>query len=69
MGGNRKFGFRRGNRAGRNGVGTPKPWDCAGCGKQHGGAVQKTQALDGKFYCEQTYYKAREAMNATRCEK
>ena len=49
MGGNRKHGFMRGNRAGRNGFSLSEAHFCDGCQRTH-----------GKNYCERTYYKARE---------
>jgi hypothetical protein len=47
----------RGNASGRNGFGKARPWHCAGCGKVHQGATERTIALDGNSYCNRTYYK------------
>ena len=58
MGGNRKYGFRRGNANGRNGSSVSPAWFCAGCQKQHKGTTFRTRALNGLDYCELTYYEA-----------
>ena len=51
MGGNRKHGYARGNRNGRNGRTYPDPWQCEGCGRVHHGRVFRTE-IDGLSYCE-----------------
>ena len=56
MGGNRKHGFRRGNRGGFK----PQPMWCHGCGKFHKPRTDMTRALDGNDYCNRTYLAARE---------
>ena len=55
MAGNRKHGFRRGNRGGFK----PPPIYCHGCGKFHAPRTDMTQALDGKKYCDRTYFALR----------
>jgi hypothetical protein len=62
MGGNRKFGFLRGNRGGFR----PRPWKCHGCNRMHPGRTMRTQALNGLDYCERTYYAARDEINRAR---
>ncbi|MCX6995785.1 MAG: hypothetical protein NTV49_01550 [Kiritimatiellaeota bacterium] len=52
MPGNRKHGFRRGNRGGFK----PQPMFCHGCGTLHRPGTDMTQALDGKNYCDRTYF-------------
>jgi len=63
MKGNRKHGFMRGSRAGRNGWSLSQAHFCDGCQRTHGKNVFMT-GLNGKKYCERTYYKAREAVTA-----
>lgn len=62
MAGNRKHGFLYGNKAGRNGVGTPSKWFCSACKKEHGGRVSRNKMLDGFDYCDRQYYKIKEAI-------
>ena len=52
MAGNRKHGFRRGNCGGFK----PQPMFCHGCGRLHRPGTDMTQALDGKDYCDRTYF-------------
>jgi len=61
MAGNRKHGFMRGNRAGRNGVGRPSDWYCSGCIKIHRGSTSRNKMLDGLDYCDRQYYKIKGA--------
>lgn len=51
----------RGNASGRNGVGRPKPWLCAGCNKIHAGSTERTIALDHLSYCNRQYFKMLDA--------
>jgi hypothetical protein len=60
MAGNRKHGFMRGNKAGRNGVGSPKGFYCDVCKKQHGATVERTE-YQGKLMCDRQYFKLEEA--------
>jgi hypothetical protein len=60
MAGNRKHGFMRGNRAGRNGVGSPKEFYCELCKRQHGASVDRTK-FNGQMMCDRQYYKLKEA--------
>jgi hypothetical protein len=34
----------------------PVAWACAGCGKPHAGKTERNIALDGKNYCNRTFY-------------
>ena len=52
MAGNRKHGFRRGNRGGFK----PQPMFCHGCGRLHRPGTDMTQALDVKTYSDRTYF-------------
>lgn len=64
MAGNRKHGFRRGSRAGRNGFMQPEKWFCEGCQKEHTARTEKTVIyITQKAYCNKQYFKlkAREA--------
>ena len=51
MPGNRKHGFRRGNRGGFK----RQPMFCHGCNKLHRPGTDMTQALDGRDYCDRKY--------------
>jgi len=66
MGSRTKTGWvrLRGNASGRNGVGVPKPWYCQGCQKKHVAKTERTQALDGYFYCNRRYFAMLEARAA-----
>jgi len=55
MGGNRKNGFRSGNRGGFK----PERIFCHGCGKLHRPRTDMVQALDGNNYCNRTYFEFR----------
>ena len=55
MGGNRKHGFRRGNRGGFK----PQPVYCYGCGKLHRPRTDMIEDLDGKTYCDRTFFALR----------
>jgi len=56
MAGNRKHGFRRGNRGGFK----PRQMFCHGCGRLHRPGTDMTQTLDGKNYCDRTYFAQRD---------
>lgn len=60
MAGNRKHGFMRGNKAGRNGVGQPQEFYCEVCEKNHGRTVDRTK-YNNLIMCERQYYKLKEA--------
>lgn len=47
MGGNRKYGFMRGNRGGFK----PAPWFCDGCQRLHPGSKDRNGQLDGRSLC------------------
>jgi hypothetical protein len=47
-GGNRKYGFRRGNGGGFK----AQPWFCDGCQKQHPGNTPRNGTLDGRSLCD-----------------
>ncbi len=64
MGGNRNFGFLRGNANGRNGSCTPRKWFCVGCQKDHGGRVERTGVYGLGDYCDRSYLKLKEAQFA-----
>lgn len=61
MGGNRKHGFMRGNKAGRNGVGQQSSFFCDACNKTHGPKVERTGIVDNlsnkAIVCERMYLK------------
>ena len=65
MAGNRKHGFRRGNRGGFK----PQPVYCHGCGRLHPPRTDMTQALDGKNYCNRTYFPARQQIHTQQKEE
>lgn len=51
MGGNRKHGYARGNRSGRNSTTYPPPWYCIGCERTHGSKVFRN-VIHGENYCD-----------------
>jgi len=53
MGGNRKHGFRRGNRGGFK----PSPWFCDACQKLHEARRSRNGTLDGRSLCDRGYYR------------
>jgi hypothetical protein len=61
MGGNRKHGFLRGNRNGRNGSNTPRSWYCTGCETSHVGTTERTGIYQVGDFCNKTYFKRKEA--------
>lgn len=60
MAGNRKHGFMRGSKAGRNGVGSVTGFYCEVCKKQHGASVERTK-YNGQMMCDRQYFKLKEA--------
>ncbi len=60
MGGNRKHGYRRGNRGGFKG----EPWFCDGCKKLHVYTRFRNGTLDGCSLCDRRYNRESEATAA-----
>lgn len=67
MNGNRKHGFMRASRAGRNGARMPRPWFCDGCQKEHGRTVIKT-GYKGGIYCDRKYLKLK-SLEVAECKQ
>lgn len=57
MGGNRKHGYRRGNRGGCK----PEAWYCDGCKKIHAGRRSRNGTIDGRSLCDREYWKEKNA--------
>jgi hypothetical protein len=55
MGGNRKYGFRRGNANGRRRAFFEADWTCDGCLKRKSYRSSKTGTLDGRTLCDRCY--------------
>lgn len=62
MAGNKKHGYARGSRSGRNGAEYwyfTKPWHCDGCKKMHAAKTERV-GYEGGLYCNKQYYKLKE---------